>query len=69
MKHSQTWPAAARLISTASLLAALSSCHDEPPIPEISYLCGNQPLPEDAPGAPAAAPTIRTCRTSRLAKA
>jgi polygalacturonase len=52
MKHSQTWPAAARLISTASLLAALGSCHDEPPIAEISYLCGNEPLPEEAPGAP-----------------
>ena len=52
MEHSQTWPAAARLISIASLLAALASCNNEPPIPEISYLCGNEPLPEDTPGAP-----------------
>jgi hypothetical protein len=55
MKHTQTWPAAARLIkliSSVSLLAALASCHDEPPIPEMTYLCGNEPLPEETPGAP-----------------
>ena len=52
MNQSQTWPAAARLIPIASLLAVLSSCHNEPPIPEISYLCGNEPLPEETPGAP-----------------
>ena len=55
MQQPQSWSALAkrlpRLVSAAPLLAALASCHDEPPIPEISYLCGNQPLPEEAPGA------------------
>jgi polygalacturonase len=52
MKHPQSWSATARLISVASLLAAVASCHDEPPIQEMTYLCGNEPLPEETPGAP-----------------
>jgi len=55
MQQPQSWSALAkrlpRLVSAAPLLAALASCHSEPAIPEINYLCGNQPLPEEAPGA------------------
>jgi polygalacturonase len=57
MQQPQSWSVRKglpRLISAASLLAAVasSSCHDEPAIAEMSYVCGEQPLPEDAPGAP-----------------
>src|ERR1043165_3640592 len=55
MKQTQTWSATRRwptILSAASLVRVLPSCHDEPPIPEISYLCGNEPLPEETPGAP-----------------
>jgi polygalacturonase len=55
MQQPQSWSAIARLsrlISGASLLAALASCHNEPPIPELVYSCGNEPLPEETPGAP-----------------
>src|SRR4029079_11490355 len=38
--------------SPPSLLGACPRFPAEPPTPEISYLCGNQPLPEETPGAP-----------------